>query len=409
MTVTKRLALWFIGFGCALVFFASGVVVGRSLPGFPRVPFEQFFPQFLTQHGVQQSDWRTFERVWDAVHEKFVDGQIDDRRLLSGALAGLVRGLGDPYSLYLDAEDAEKFQAEIEGSFSGIGAEIGIKSDSLVIIAPLPASPAERAGLKPRDHILRIDDADADTLNLDEAVHRIRGEAGSSVTLVILSDGGTEPETVKIVRERITVESVREERRTTESGKAIVILRIASFTEKTDEAFAAQLQKVLLKPPEGIILDLRNNPGGYLTAATAIAAEFVGKEPIVIEEFAGNRREIIPGDREARVPNVPVIILINEGTASAAEILAGALQDYDRATVIGEKSFGKGSVQDYERFADGSSLKLTTARWLTPKGRSIEKEGIVPDVPIPLTNEDADADRDPQLDAALMRLNAPPP
>lgn len=386
--------------------FVFGGAVERRMPRGEPLTFSTFWGVFLGRSGASGADWRLFEEVWNVLHEKYVAQPVSDDALILGAAKGLVQGLDDPYSFLLDEEATAEFRQEIDGSFEGVGAEIGIKNAVLVVIAPLPDSPAEQGGLRPRDRILRIDDTLADELAIDEAVSKIRGKAGTTVTLLILSEGSPEPREVTITREKIRIESVRSETRTTPNGKKVAFVRLSSFTERTDEDFSALVTELLLDRPAGIVLDLRNNPGGYLDAAIGVASEFVGRKTVLIEEFSGGRRETYRGTRDARVTGIPIVVLINASSASASEILAGALRDHDIATLIGEKTFGKGSVQDYQVFADGASLKLTIARWLTPQGSSIEEDGISPDTDVPFSEEEYNADRDPQLDAALHRLDA---
>lgn len=347
-------------------------------------------------------DFNLFWRVWDTVKAKHISQTTDEGKLFYGALKGLVASLRDPYSIFLDPEESREFDKELSGSFEGIGAEIGVKQDKLVIIAPLPDSPAAKAGLTPGDYIVKINGGETAGLALDYAVSLIRGKKGTKLTLTILKNGDEETRDIEIVRDEIKVKSVTWEMK--EGG--IGYLKISQFADDTDSAFNKAVNSLLLVGAKKIILDLRSNPGGYLGSSIEVAGYFVDQGPVVIEEFSDGSKKEYPADGQATLKDFPVVVLINEGSASAAEIVAGALQDYGLATLVGETTFGKGSVQDLETFDDGSSLKLTIAKWLTPKGRAIDEQGIEPDFKVELTKEDYDNDRDPQLAKAIEILKS---
>lgn len=353
------------------------------------------------------ADPAVFGRVWDAAQQQHVGAAADDQALYYGAVSGLVGALQDRYSVFFDPVDTAAFKAGLgEATFEGIGAEIGVRDDDLVVIAPLPDSPAATAGLRAGDRILRIDDVVASDLTVDEAVQRIRGQEGTSVRLTVLRDGASEPLVLEVTRARIAVTSVQVSRRDV-AGRDVAIVRLTHFSEETGARFAAAARELLLNPPAAVVLDLRNNPGGFLNAATDVAGHFLDDGTIVLTETR------VSGDtsteRTSGLPDLtgrPLAVLVNGGSASAAEILAGALQDYDVATVVGEKTFGKGSVQTYEEFADGSSLKLTVATWSTPKGRQINGTGIAPSVEV--VDDPVPGGADPVLDRALQLLLATP-
>ncbi len=351
-----------------------------------------------------QVEEELFWEVWQTLRSDYVEQPIEEEELFYGAIRGMVRGVGDPYSSFLDPDETESFNIELTGSFEGIGAEIGIKKNQLTIIAPLPDSPAENAGIRSGDRVIAIDGLDTTYLTLDAAVSLIRGEEGTVVILTIIPSKGTEFEDVSITRGVIEVDSVRWSV-VGDQTTPIAYVEIFHFNEDTYENFSGLVNEILVEDPVGIILDFRNNPGGYLNTAIDVAGEFINKNTVVIEDFGDRQREY-KSTGNARLKDIPNVILVNGGSASASEIVAGALQDYGTTTIVGEQTFGKGSVQNYEQFDDGSSLKLTVAHWLTPDGRLIEGEGITPDVPVELTEDDYNNDRDPQLDMAIKILTS---
>src|SRR3989344_5046681 len=330
---------------------------------------------------------------------------LTDTKLFYGALAGMVAGLEDPYSIFMNPELAQEFNNELEGTFDGIGAEIGIRNSNLVIIAPLPATPAERAGLKAGDRILSIDGVDTTSMAVDYAVSLIRGQRGTSVKLTILANGDTEAKDIAIVRDQITIQVVQADLKKIPNGKTIAYIKDVHFAQDTDEKFRAAWQQLKARGANAIVLDLRNNPGGFLDQAIALSSHWVADEVVVKEKMPEQDfqvyRSIGPGD----LADIPTIVLVNGGSASASEIVTGALQDWQLATVVGEKTFGKGSVQDLQEFPDGSAVKLTIAKWFTPKERSIDQTGLTPDIEVERTREDIEADKDPQLERALELLS----
>lgn len=353
-------------------------------------------PEYLSR----DVDFNLFWKVWSLVQKNYVHQPVADTKLFYGALSGIVSSLDDPYSVFFDPETAEKFQQELEGTFSGIGAELGIKEKQLTIIAPLPDTPAARAGLMAGDRILLIDGQDTTDMALDYAVSIIRGEKGTDVTLTIWREGWEKPQDFKITRDQIEVASVKWEMK-----GDIAYIEINHFNEDTSARFNQAVNELITKNPKGLILDLRNNPGGFLDTAVEVAGEWILKNVVVIEQRDDGEKIEEKSDGLARLQNLKTVVLINEGSASASEIVAGALQDYEKATLVGKKTFGKGSVQNFEPLEDGSAIKITVAEWLTPKGRQIDKEGIAPDVEVDLTAEDYNANRDPQLDKAILILS----
>lgn len=346
-------------------------------------------------------NFNLYWNVLEAVKNKFVTQPVNETKLFYGSLAGMVAALGDPYSVFLEPQISKEFHQELSGEFFGIGAEVGIKNDQLTVIAPLEDSPAERTGLKAADKIIAIDGELTLGMPLDEAVSKIRGPRGTTVKLSISRNGLSKSQELSIVRDKIVIKTVRV---TFHENNKIAYIKISQFNEDTLADFNRIISKVFSNGTKKIILDLRNNPGGLLDSAVNVAGEWVTDEVIVVEKFASGEERIYQSTGRGRLRDHETIILVNGGSASGSEIVAGALQDYSKARVLGEKTFGKGSVQDLSQFPDGSSLKLTIAEWLTPKKRSINKTGIAPDIEIKPTEEDIKAERDVQLDKAIELL-----
>jgi carboxyl-terminal processing protease len=343
-----------------------------------------------------------FSLFWEAYHklqEKFVDkSKIDPRQIIYGAISGMVKSLGDPYTVFLTPEETKRFVEDVKGTFEGVGMEIGIKKGQLQVIAPLEGTPAYRAGLKAGDKILKINDTPTVDLTLEQAVSMIRGPKGTKVRLTIYREGWEKEKEIEIVRDVIEVPSLRWEEK-----DGIIYIKIYQFTEKASLDFAKAAIEILKLPSRRIVLDLRDNPGGYLEVAQDIAGWFLEKgKTVVIEEFANGERKEYKSEGPSYFSDYKIVVLINGGTASGAEILAGALRDNLGILLIGEKSFGKGSVQELERLREGS-LKITIAKWLTPKGKLISDVGLEPDevVKIPEGEE-----RDLQLERAIEILKS---
>lgn len=353
---------------------------------------------------VKSVNFNLYWDVWNKLQQKYIGKPIKDSDLFYGSVQGLVAAAGDPYTVFMPPKKAERFNQDLAGAFSGIGAELGIKKDIVTVVAPLPETPAEKAGIKPGDKILAVDGVETYGLALDEVVNKIRGPRGTSVKLTIFSDGADAPRDVTIIRDTIIVKSISWRM----LDNNVAYLKISSFGEDTAEEFEQAVRKIVVKNPTAMILDLRNDPGGFLDTAVRVGSEWVAKGIIVTEKFSDGRVEEYISNGSHRFTDMRTIVLINRGSASASEILAGALQDYKKATVLGEKSFGKGSVQDYEQLSDGSALKITVAEWLTPKLRSINHNGITPDKVItpPATSATSTADTvtDYVLDEAVKML-----
>jgi len=345
-------------------------------------------------------DFSLFWESWKVLEEKFVDKtKFDVQKMIYGAISGMVESLGDPYTVFMTPPESKKFTEDVKGSFSGIGIEIGIKKEQLVVISPLEGTPAQKAGLKAGDSILAINGTSTFGITTDEAVGVIRGERGTEVTLTMNREGWDKPKDIKIIRDIIKVPSLKLEFK----DDNICYLKLYQFSEEANFDFSGAANEILNSQCQRIILDLRDNPGGYLEVSKDIAGWFLKKNDVVTIEHFGDGSE----DKEYKSsgPSVfleyPIVVLINGGSASASEILAGALRDNRDILLIGEKSFGKGSVQEMEELSGGSFLKITVAKWLTPKGDSISDKGLEPDVKVELTEEDYTNDKDPQLDKAI--------
>lgn len=370
--------------------------MGRGLPPLP--PTESG-ALITVENPEQEVDVSLFWSVWRLLLRHYIaPEELKPRTMLIGAIRGLVNAVGDPYTTFLTPEEHQEFRDALQGDLEGIGAELTVQGENVVVVAPLKGSPAERAGLQPGDIITAVDGEATRGKSLSDVVHRIRGPKGSAVTLVILRESTAL--TVRIEREDIHVPSVEYELTTTEYGPIAYVL-INQFGDGTVKEVTTAIAAAKEAGARGLILDVRHNGGGYLDGAVALSSLFLREGKIVSVKGRGNALTHHYATGRPLVPDLPMVILANQGSASAAEILAGALQDHQRATVIGMKSFGKGTVQEVIDLPGGSSLRVTTAHWLLPSGRNLAHEGITPDIVVDRTPEDFDAKRDPQLDAAL--------
>lgn len=355
-------------------------------------------PNYLQKDVNFNLYWET----WNIIKNKFYDKNIPDTKLFYGSLSGLVASLGDPYSVFFTPNEADDFQKDLEGSFEGVGMEVAIKNNQLVVVTPLEDSPAMKAGLRPKDWIIEIDGVSTEKMSLSEAVKLIRGPKGTKVKLSIYRVGAKDIQEIEVVRDVINVKSLTWEYK---ANGSIVLIKVRQFNDSTMTLLSQAIKEIKSRPKiKGIILDLRNNPGGYLDVAIAMAGEWDGEKVVVLEKNRDGQETKHIANSIPRLKNYKTVVLIDGGSASASEIVAGALQDWEMATIVGNKSFGKGSVQELDELSDGSQIKLTIAKWFTPNGRSIDEQGIEPDVKIDLTEEDYNQDRDPQLDKALELL-----
>lgn len=345
-------------------------------------------------------DYREVERLYDVLRENY-DGDITVEELIDGLKSGLVEAAGDPYTEFFDQESAADFNDQLSGSFTGIGAELGKnENNNIIVVAPIKGFPAEKAGLRAQDIIVSVDGESTEGWVVEQAVSNIRGPEGTEVTLGIIR--GNEQLDLTITRAEINIPSVEYEIR--EDGVGYIQMR--SFWSDTPRLAEQAAREFVSKDVEKIVLDLRGNPGGSLEASIEVAELWLKDGATILEERRdGKTVEVFRATGNGPLQGVETVVLIDQGSASASEIVAGALRDNDAATLVGQTSFGKGSVQQIISLPNGSQLKVTIARWYTPGGKNIDKEGIKPEREVEYTPEDAEADRDPQLDAAIELLN----
>ena len=343
----------------------------------------------VTDNAATYEQLRLFTEVLSIVQNQYVD-EVPPRELIYSAIKGTLRGL-DPHSSFLDPESYREMQVETSGSFGGLGIEITLMDDILTVVAPIDGTPAYRAGLHTGDRIVKIDGLATKDMQLADAVKRMRGKPGTKVTISVVREGWAEPQDFDIVREQIRVQSVR----MVEMGEGIEYVRLRQFQEQSPHDLDAALDKLRRNGMKALILDLRNNPGGLLTAAVEVSEKFIddGKLVVYTEGRVRNQNMRFSAHAKRGYSQLPMVVLVNQGSASASEIVAGALQDWGRATIVGTQTFGKGSVQTIIPLSDGSGLRLTTAKYFTPKGRSIHGKGITPDIIVEVPKETAPKER----------------
>jgi len=377
----------------------GGFIIGRSFGSNQAVSGIGDFTD-VSKIFTKKPTIKLIEEGLDVIAKKYVDrDSINRDDLLYGAMNGMLKVLEDDYSIFLEPKDAKTFEEDVIGSFEGIGAEIGIRDGMLTVISPLKDNPADKAGVKAGDKILYVDGTDTKGLPLDEAVQIIRGRKGSAVVLTIKREGEEENLEISIVRDTIKIPIIEWE----EKGDGIAYIAFSHFTETAPGDFENIVQEILQSSADRVILDLRNNPGGFLEVAVDITGWFIEKDKIVVIEERGHGVEskLYMSDGSSAMAEYPIVILINKGSASASEILAGALRDHRGIVLIGENTFGKGSVQELVHLRDGSSIKITIAKWLTPDGLSIEDNGLEPDISVEMTQEIFDKQGDAQLEKAI--------
>lgn len=381
----------------------------------------------------REVDFSLFWDVWDRLEKNYVDkSKIAAEKMVYGAISGMTASLDDPYTVFLAPERNKESKDDLAGRFEGIGAQLGMRDSKIVVIAPLKDMPAEKAGLKAGDWIVEVDNQETQGWTLPEAVQKIRGTKGTAVALNILHEGTSEPVDIEIIRDTIIISSVEswikpeeeieqiksaaERQEATKSGQKsireirgvkIAYLRLNRFGDGTNEEWNEQAREIKEQLAQdrgikGLVLDLRNNPGGYLSGAVYIASEFLKEGVVAIQEQSGRRREEFRVNHLGNLLEVPLAVLVNEGSASASEIVAGALRDHRRAVLVGKKTFGKGSVQEAQDLPDGSGLHITTAKWLLPNGEWINGTGIMPENEVDL--DASDPTHDTQLERAVEIL-----
>lgn len=401
-----------LAFLFALGAFFSGIHIGQLSPTIASQPASifSFFSTKLnsSEAATTRPDLAEFWHIWDLLDQKFAvsssSQKFSNEDKIRGAIEGLVSSYNDPYTVYLPPEDAEKFDQNIAGNFGGVGMEVGLRDGVVTVIAPLPNTPAEQAGIIAGDLIVKIDDESTENMSIDEAVSLIRGEKGTVVNLQIYREGETEFLDIAVTRDTINIPTVEYE----QFGNTFYIA-IYSFNAIAEEQVNEAMKKYKDSDAKSLIVDLRGNPGGYLQSAVAIASHFLPAGKVVVEEeFNDNmmNETFRSSGRQIQIfKPEKLVVLVDNGSASASEILAGALKDHGVATIIGTQTFGKGSVQELVKLEDNSSLKVTVARWLTPNGTSISDGGLEPDIVIGRTVADRQAEIDPQKDAALRFLS----
>ena len=381
-----------------VIIFLFGIYVGRVNPN---VNYNLSSNENLP---VSRDDFSVFWDVWRFIETNYAEREnLNKQTMIYGAASGLIKSLKDPYSVFLEPKDSQRFQEDVSGKFEGIGAEIGIRDEILTIIAPLKNTPAEKAGLKAGDKIIKIGDTITTDLTIDEAVNLIRGPGGTEIILTIISDGATDTKEIPIIRDTINI-PITDLNYITKNNLKIAHLSLYHFTATASQEFGNRANEIIKNKADAVILDLRNNPGGFLEVANELASYFLEKDAIIAIEDFGSKRQEYKSLGINILGNLPTVILVNQGSASASEIMAGALRDNKNIKLIGETTFGKGSVQELQEFGGGASVKLTIAKWLTPKGMSISKEGLKPDFEVKVTEEDLKNDKDAQLDKAIEIL-----
>lgn len=372
--------------------------------------------------GLQNVDFSLFWKVWQKLEATYYDKQkIDPQKMVNGAIEGVTRSLDDPYTIYLSPKQNSNFKEGLAGEFSGIGAELGTRDKEIIVVAPLSGSPAEKAGIKPGDAIAKVNGELTIDWSLPATVEKIRGPKGTTVDMTVIRKNVDKPIDLKIVRDTIKVKSVEgwvkkikdiegiSSLRLKEHGSdKIAYIRLSQFGDATNEDWVALVNKLKLQMQEnkevkGLVVDLRNNPGGYLTDAVFIAGEFLKEgTPVVIEENGQGAKSTISVSRKGLLYDVSLILLINKGSASASEIVAGALRDNNRAKLVGEKTFGKGTIQEATDLGNGAGIHITVAKWLTPNSTWVHKVGLKPDTEVLLDSKDQS--HDTQLEKAIEVL-----
>jgi carboxyl-terminal processing protease len=354
------------------------------------------------------ADFQQFWKAWNEIHTKYypVKGkEIDDQQLVWGSIGGLAKSLDDPYTFFMPPKEAAIFNEDVSGSFGGVGMQVGIKDKQAVVIAPLKNTPAERAGIRKGDKIIAVDGATTTDMALDAIIGKIRGKVGTKVVLTMQHEDVVDPYVVTIIREQIQSPVVETDRK-----NGVFIIRLFEFTQTSGQLMAKAIGEYKASGLNKLVIDVRGNPGGYLDSAVDISSWFLNDGDVVVtergKEYVNVHRASRGGHGEKPMGGKShVVLLVDGGSASASEILAGALRDHKSATLIGSKTFGKGSVQELIDITPETSLKLTVARWVMPNGQFLTEGGIEPDIKIDLTKEDAKAARDPQLDRAIEFLN----
>lgn len=374
--------------------FSGGYFLGQS----PWAPYPMFGAATTTPDEAKEA-FAPFWEAWNLVHTRYYDLPVDDELLTEGAIDGMLAVLGDDHTRYLSPVDEQAARQSMSGEFQGIGAEVEGRDGFITVVSPIEGSPAEAAGLRPGDRLLQADGTDLTGMDVSEAAALVRGPAGTAVLLLI--GRGEEQFELEIIRDVVALRSVRSEI----MDDNIAYLRLNRFGDQSDEELSEALEELMEANPAGLILDLRRNPGGALNTAVDIADEFLPEGIILRERFGDGQERLYESSDEGLAESIPLVVLIDEGSASASEVLAGAIRDEDRGTLIGQTTFGKGTVQTWQPLSNGGGVRLTIARWLTPDEEWVHKEGLEPDYFIPLPEFDPEAEfEDTQLQAAIDYL-----
>lgn len=418
--MSKRILLLGVGAAIVLLLVAGSFSVGMFVGGVfnesetPTVStvlqatveeiLETKTPQETSAPADLEELFEPFWQSWDVVHELYIDQPVNDEAMMQGAISGMMKSLGDQHSSYMDPDQHRQANIPLNGEYDGIGAWVDATGEYLTIVSPMTDSPAEKAGLKPGDQIIAVDGEDMTGIDGSLVIRKVLGPAGTSLTLTIFREGEPEPFDVTLKRARIILPIVESEML---EGN-IAYVKLNNFSGNATEILIDHLEELLPQEPVGLILDLRYNPGGDRDTAVEVASQFIGDGVIMYQVYGDGSRDTFEAVEGGLATDIPIVVLINEGSASASEIVAGAIQDYERGTLVGMLTFGKGSVQNWIPLVDDQGLvRVTIARWLTPNGRTIHELGVEPDVIIELTEEDFEAERDPQLDKAIELLTNP--
>lgn len=414
----RKIIQWTLG--CALIgmltvgLFASGFAVGHvtagsgsQLSALPLIsgktnttvtpPPDSGTPVDL------QAKFAPFWEAWELVHKNYYSQPVDDQALVYGAIKGMIQSLGDKHSGYMTPAESKINSTSLSGELEGIGATVEISGKYLKIISPIPNSPAEKAGILPGDTVTKVNGEDIAGQDLFTIIGKVRGPAGTKVKLLIVRDGESAPLEFEVTRARVIITSVESKMLPND----IAYVKVNEFGAKTSGELQIQLKTLMTQKPKGIILDLRNNGGGYVNTAVDVASHFISRgKVLLIERYGDGREQKVLTQGGGLATDIPMVVLINQGSASASEVVTGAIQDYKRGTIIGETSYGKGTGQiGYELSNDQGEARITIFRWLTPNGTWVHEKGITPDIEVKLTKADRDAKLDPQLDAALKALS----
>ena len=414
----SKTLIYIVGGIVALMMLAgtcsAGFLVGRTIT--PETPTVSDVVPALRDNPVEVSTpiaaeeatpedleelFKPFWQTWGIVDDQFVEQPVNEEALMRGAIRGMLESLGDEHTSYMDPDQFHQANIPMDGEYEGIGAWVDPTGEYLVIISPMPDSPAEEAGLQPGDVIIAVDGDDMTGIDGNLIIRRVLGPADSIVTLTIHREDVSEPFDVEVKRARITVPSVDSEMLEDD----IAYIQLINFGDNSTDDLRNALRDALKEEPAGLILDLRNNGGGYLTSAVEVASEFISDGVILYEEYGDGSRDTYNALRGGLATDINMVVLINEGSASASEIVAGAIQDHERGFLVGTTSFGKGSVQNWIPLPEEQgAVRVTIARWLTPNERTIHQIGLEPDYVVVITEEDIESERDSQLDKAIELL-----